>query len=503
MHVSKKNILGFSFSAEGNRSFSTWNPVLDQPNEDTVIEATLDEVDAAMQLAQKAFASYAQTSGKARAQFLKRIATLLDQKRDFLIEKYTLESGLPADRGVTELNRTIFQLETFATRISIEDWHVLQHDEADPMRKPVPKPAFRKITIPLGPVVVFGASNFPFAYSTAGGDTASALAAGCPVVVKSHPFHAGTSNLVAQLIQQAALETNMPDGVFSHLNAHGFEVGTALVAHPRTKAVGFTGSFDGGMALQRIAQARQIPIPVFAEMGSLNPVVILPDILELEADAIAEKLVHSITNNAGQFCTKPGVLFVLETPQTSAFLEILKTKFGSVLPQCMLHPLIAERYEQLKKQLVDFPQVERWVEVKADKPTVGSPQLSRTTASYFCAEPLLQQEVFGPHALVVMCANRHELMSCLDTLAGQLTATIFGTEDEFEKAPEIQLLLQEKAGRIILNGVPTGVEVCDSMHHGGPFPSTTDAHFTAVGVDAIWRFLRPVTIQGGSIGLAK
>lgn len=503
MHVSEKNILGFSLSAEGNRSFSTWNPVLDQPNEDTLIEATLDEVDAAMQLAQKAFASYAQTSGKARAQFLKRIATLLDQQRDFLIEKYTLESGLPADRGVTELNRTIFQLETFATRISIEDWNVLQHDEADPMRKPVPKPAFRKIAIPLGPVVVFGASNFPFAYSTAGGDTASALAAGCPVVVKSHPFHAGTSNLVAQLIQQAARETNMPDGVFSHLNAHGFEVGTALMAHPRTKAVGFTGSFDGGMALQRIAQARQIPIPVFAEMGSLNPVVILPEGLKLEADSIAQKLVYSITNNAGQFCTKPGLIFVLENPQTAMFLTLLKEKFVSVAPQCMLHPNIYRRYQALKEMVTGILGVEKWMEVTSENPNFGNPQLSMTNGSTFRNQPALQQEVFGPHALVIICNDQAELMACLDTLTGQLTATIFGTEDEFEEAPEIQLLLQEKAGRIILNGVPTGVEVCDSMHHGGPFPSTTDAHFTAVGVDAIWRFLRPVTIQGGSIGLAK
>lgn len=503
MQVSEKNILGFSASALGNNRFSTWNPLLNRPNEDSFIEATLEEVDAAMKLAHQAFASFSRTTANDRAQFLKRIATLLDQNRMQLIEKFSQESGLPADRGTVELNRTIFQLETFSHKISTEEWNLLQQDDADPNRKPLTKSAFRKIAIPLGPVVVFGASNFPFAYSTAGGDTASALAAGCPVVVKSHPFHAGTSNLVAQLIQQATQETGMPDGVFSHLNALGFEVGTSLVAHPLTKAVGFTGSFEGGTALQRIANSRTIPIPVFAEMGSLNPIVILPNGLESTASSIAEKLVFSITNNAGQFCTKPGLIFVLEDPQTTLFLTLLKEKFAFVAPQCMLHPNIYRRYQALKEMVAGISGVEKWIEVRSEIPNFGNPQLSLTNGSTFWNQPALQQEVFGPHALVIICKDQAEIMKCLDALNGQLTASLFANEEELNQHFELIHTLCQKAGRFILNGVPTGVEVCDSMHHGGPFPATTNSHFTAVGSDAIWRFLRPVTLQGTAFELAK
>lgn len=503
MQVSEKNILGFSLSAQGNNRFSTWNPLLNRANGDSFIEATLEEVDDAMKLAHQAFASFSRTTGNDRAQFLKRIAKLLDQNRMPLIEKFSQESGLPADRGTVELNRTIFQLETFADKILTEQWNLLQYDEADPNRKPLPKSAFRKIAISLGPAVVFGASNFPFAYSTAGGDTASALAAGCPVVVKSHPFHAGTSNLVAQLIQQAAQETGMPDGVFSHLNALGFEVGTSLVAHPLTKAVGFTGSFEGGMALQRIANSRTIPIPVFAEMGSLNPVVILPNGLESTASSIAEKLVFSITNNAGQFCTKPGLIFVIEDPQTATFLTLLKEKFVSVAPQCMLHPNIYKRYQELKETVTEISGVEKWIEVTSEIPNFGNPQLSMTNGSTFYSQPRLQQEVFGPHALVIVCKDQAELLECLDSLNGQLTASLFASEEELNPHSELIHTLCQKAGRFILNGVPTGVEVCDSMHHGGSFPATTNSHFTAVGSDAIWRFLRPITWQGSTFELAK
>lgn len=503
MQVSEKNILGFSVSAKGNKRFSTWNPLLNQANNDFFVEATLEEIDATMQLARRASTPFAVKSGKERALFLNRIAELLNHKRDFLIEKFIAESGLPADRANVELNRTIFQLETFATKISIDDWNVLQQDSADSQRKPIPKSAFRKIAIPLGPVVVFGASNFPFAYSTAGGDTASALAAGCPVVVKSHPFHAGTSNLVAQLIQQAAKDTEMPDGVFSHLNAEGYEIGSKLVAHPLTKAVGFTGSIEGGIALQRIANLRTIPIPVFAEMGSLNPVVILPEGLKLEADSIAQKLVYSITNNAGQFCTKPGLIFVLENPQTAMFLTLLKEKFVSVAPQCMLHPNINKRYQALKEMVTGILGVEKWMEVTSENPNFGNPQLSMTNGSTFRNQPALQQEVFGPHALVIICNDQAELMECLDTLNGQLTASLFVSEEELNQHSELIHTLCQKAGRFILNGVPTGVEVCDSMHHGGPFPATTEPFFTAVGSDAIWRFLRPISLQGSEKVLAK
>ncbi len=495
MQISPANVIGFSTSSKGQKTFQSFNPILNQEIEHSFFEATEDEIDAAMKLAKKAFPILAQTTGKSRAVFLREIASLLETNRAALIHHYSLESGLNAERGNVELNRTIWQLETFALTIENDNWDLLQQDEADLVRLPNPKPAFRKVAFPIGPVVVFGASNFPFAYSTVGGDTASALAAGCPVIVKSHPMHAGTSNLVAQLVIEAAEKTGMPDGIFSHLNAVDFEVGTQLVLHPNTKAVGFTGSFAGGMALQKLAQQRDEPIPVFAEMGSLNPIVILTEAMQHNGEKIALQITNSITQSAGQFCTKPGLLFVLRDNQLDNFLNELKTNFAAVKPQCMLHPNIWKRYNHGRETISSQENVATWIEMKTEKPNFGTPQISQTDGKTFQQNQKLQEEVFGPHSLLIVCEDMSEIQSCIQSLSGQLTASIFCSTEEMKSLSNILFDLQQIAGRIILNGVPTGVEVCDSMHHGGPFPATTDSRFTAVGKDAIWRFLRPISFQ--------
>ncbi len=495
MQISPANFIGFSTSSKGQKTFKSFNPLLNQEMDAFFFEATSEEINETMQLAKKAFPILAQTTGKSRALFLREIGNLLEINRSALIHQYTLESGLNAERGNVELNRTIWQLETFARTIEQENWDLLQQDEADLARLPHPKPAFRKVAFPLGPVVVFGASNFPFAYSTVGGDTASALAAGCPVILKSHPMHTGTSNLVAQLVIEAARKTGMPDGTFSHLNAVDFEVGTQLVLHPNTKAVGFTGSFAGGMALQKLSQQRNEPIPVFAEMGSLNPIVILPEAMQNDGTKIASQITNSITQSAGQFCTKPGLLFVLQHEHLDNFLSELKTNFAAIEPQCMLHPSIWKRYNHGREAISNQEKVAKWIEVKTEKPNFGTPQISKTDGKTFQQNRKLQEEVFGPHSLLIICEDLTVLHSCIQSLSGQLTASIFGTEVEIEQQSNLLFDLQQIAGRIILNGVPTGVEVCDSMHHGGPFPATTDSRFTAVGKDAIWRFLRPISFQ--------
>lgn len=495
MQISPANFIGFSTSSKGQKTFKSFNPLLNQEMDAFFFEATSEEIEETMQLAKKAFAILAQTTGKSHAVFLRKIGNLLETNRSALIHQYSLESGLNADRGNVELNRTIWQLETFARTIEQENWDLLQQDEADLARLPNPKPAFRKVAFPLGPVVVFGASNFPFAYSTVGGDSASALAAGCPVIVKSHPMHAGTSNLVAQLVIEAAQKTGMPDGTFSHLNAIDFEVGTQLVLHPNTKAVGFTGSFAGGMALQKLAQQRNEPIPVFAEMGSLNPIVILPEAMQHDSEKIALQITNSITQSAGQFCTKPGLLFVLQHKNLDNFLEHLKTNFAIVEPQCMLHPNIWKRYNHGRETISNQENVSTWIEVKTEKPNFGAPQISHTDGKTFQQNQKLKEEVFGPHSLLIICEDLAEMHNCILSLSGQLTASIFGSEAEIEQHSNLLFDLQQIAGRIILNGVPTGVEVCDSMHHGGPFPATTDSRFTAVGKDAICRFLRPISFQ--------
>jgi len=489
-----KNAIGFSLSSKSERTFQTFNPITGDLNPTHFFEATIEEVDAALVLAQEAFLQLKKISLEKRASFLLEIANEIAKLDDELIQMYCLESGLSEQRALTERSRTIFQLNSFSKEIINGDWIKASIDEADAATFP-PKPDLRKMMVGLGPVVVFGASNFPLAYSTAGGDTASAFAAGCPVIVKSHPMHAGTGELVAEAISRAAKKTEMPDGVFSNLNAQGFEIGQYLVQHPGVQAVGFTGSLKGGRALFDLANQREFPIPVFAEMGSVNPIVILPQILSEDLDLISSQITTSITNDAGQFCTKPGVIVISRSASSDEFVNELKKKVVKQISLPMLNSAIFDRFEERKKEVLSsnflsFSESDLLIENNIGRQTVVV-----VDAKQYLKQHLLQQEVFGPLSIVVLCDDLIQLNSIVDSFEGQLTISFFGTDSEMLANKNLVQIASRKAGRVIFNGVPTGVTVCPSMNHGGPYPATTDARFTAVGIDSMQRFLRPVTFQ--------
>ena len=489
------NLIGYQTSSEGTITFQTVNPITDQFHSALFIEATNAEVDRSAILAKTAYRTFSRTSTLERAHFLRAIAIELELHKTDLLATYISESGLNEQRAEVEFSRTTYQLQAFADVISLENWEIKHHVDADPNRIPTPKPQLTKYKLGIGPVVVFGASNFPFAYSTVGGDTSAALAAGCPVIVKSHPFHAHTSYKVAQLVIKVARELGLPEGVFSHVNATGYEVGKQLVQHTYVQGVGFTGSIQGGLALQQLAQEREVPIPVFAEMGSLNPVVILPSALEEQSESIANKLALSISQSSGQFCTKPGALFLLASAETDRFLESFKPIFEQQVSYSMVHPTIARAYTKRAKQVIDQTDVLLFAQgTKNEGCNLGIPQLSITDRITFDTNKLLQEEVFGPHALLVICEDQNELEQILENIPGQLTFSIFHNEENIQ-ASNLFYLAQEKAGRVILNGVPTGVEVSPAMQHGGPFPSSSDSRFTAVGNDSIERFSRGVAVQ--------
>jgi NADP-dependent aldehyde dehydrogenase len=487
------NLIGYHTSAEGTIIFQTINPITDQLHSELFIEATHAEVDRSAILAKNAYRIFSRTSSMDRSQFLRAIANELELHKTDLLATYISESGLNEQRAEVEFSRTTFQLQAFADLISSENWEIKHHVEADPNRIPTPK--LTKYKLGIGPIVVFGASNFPFAYSTIGGDTVAALAAGCPVIVKSHPFHAHTSYKVAQLVVKVAKELGLPEGVFSHVNATGYEVGKQLVQHPCIQGVGFTGSIQGGLALQQLAQQREVPIPVFAEMGSLNPVVIFPAAIQEQSESIANKLALSITQGSGQFCTKPGALFLIQSDETNYFLEIFKAQFEQQASYSMVHPTIASTYTKRAKHVLNQADVKIFAQGnETEACNLGVPQLSITDGKTFNTNTILQEEVFGPHALIVICEDQNELEQILENIPGQLTFSIFQTEENIQTS-NLFYLAQEKAGRVILNGVPTGVEVSPAMQHGGPFPSSSDSRFTAVGTDSIERFLRGVSIQ--------
>ncbi len=462
-------------------------------------DATLQEVDAALNEAHVTFLSYKNFSGKKRAAFLRSIAEEIEALGNELVQTAMAETNLPEARVIGERGRTTGHCRMFADFIEEGSWVEARVDTALPDRMPVPKPDIRKKLVPLGPVVVFGAANFPLAYSTAGGDTASALAAGCPVIVKAHPAHAQTSALVALAIGKAMAKTGMPKGVFQHLHGAGFEVGQALVKHPHTKAVGFTGSLAGGKALFDLANQRENPIPVFAEMSSINPVILLPESLESNFEATAKMLAASVTLSVGQFCTNPGLILAVEGGGLDKFIAHLAGEIGKSLPAAMLHEGIAANYVKKLAQTLaqkgvklEGQAVKEWE--RGDK-NQGRPTVASALASEFLKNPSLAEEVFGPFSLIIRCKDNHELTTVTSHLHGQLTASVVGDEAEISKHSSLMNILVEKAGRLIINGVPTGVEVCPSQNHGGPFPATTDSRFTAVGTDAIRRFARPVAYQ--------
>lgn len=459
-------------------------------------DASLEEIDVAVRESHFAFQSYKNLSATKRATFLSAIAKEIESLGQELVKTAMEETALPEARIVAERGRTIGHLNMFADYIEEGSWVEARIDTAKPDRAPVPKPDLRKMLVPLGPVVVFGAANFPLAYSTAGGDTASALAAGCTVIVKAHPAHAKTSQLVADAIERAAKANGIPKGVFQHVHGASFEVGQALVKHPLTKAVGFTGSFAGGKALFDLANQRQEPIPVFAEMSSINPVILLPESLKKNYADTAAKLATSMTTGVGQFCTNPGLVIAIEDEGLTDFIKTLAVKITEQYPEMMLHEGIAENYATKLKQAL----AQKGVTIEAEaQGNAGKRQgkaiVASTTGSTFMNNPLLAEEVFGPFSLLIRCADRHELHAVISKLHGQLTATLIGEEAELKEYQNCFRTLIEKAGRVIINGVPTGVEVCPAMQHGGPFPSTTDSRFTAVGTDAIKRFARPVAFQ--------
>lgn len=494
--ITGKNSIGSKLSKQGSQTYKTFNPKENTDTEWTFFEATSAEINEAVELATEAYRGYKGISGIKKAEFLNAIADEIEALGDELIHVYCKESGLPEGRARGERGRTMGQLRSFATLLQDGSWVEAVIEKGQPNREPMPKSDIRKMLYPLGPVVVFGASNFPLAFSTAGGDTASALAAGCPVIVKSHPMHAATGELVSSAIIKAAAKTQMPNGVFSNLNSSGIKVGQQLVKHPKIKAVGFTGSLNGGMALYKLANERKEPIPVFAEMGSINPVVMLPSALENDCHIWATKYASSITMGAGQFCTNPGLVLGLKGSKLDSFIAKLSKEILKLEPTCMLHPNIHSKFQEGKKELSGQNGVTITADYSksTDANTVG-PTILKVKGSNFLLNTKLHTEVFGPFSVVVSCEDASELEQILNQLEGQLTGTILGSEDELETYKGIVDGLQNRVGRILYNGVPTGVEVCSSMVHGGPFPASTDARFTSVGTSAIKRWVRPVSFQ--------
>ena len=496
MDIECRNRIGFDFSEGSGKTLQGVNPVSNTMIPDKFFTATSEDVDEAMHKAQTAFQKFSTTGWEERADFLESIADEMEALGDLLIHRASEETGLPEARIIGERGRTTGQLRMFAQYIRTGNWVEATIDTAITDRSPIPKPDLRKMMVPVGPVVVFGASNFPLAYSVAGGDTAAALAAGCPVLVKAHPGHPGTSALVGEAIIKAAQMHNMPDGTFSLLYDNGFAVGQALVGHPYTTAVGFTGSVGGGRALFDIAVKRPNPIPVFAEMGSTNPVILLPEALKARAKEVAQEYAASITLGVGQFCTNPGLLFGIKGEELEEFKSHLKTAFIGTNPGTMLHEGIGKAFMQKSNKMLSEPDVA--VLVESDKEATADqvrPTFATTKGSEFIKNPSLHEEVFGPFSMLIECENTDELDHCIKALHGQLTGTLIGEPDDFENHTALVYELQQKVGRLIFNGVPTGVEVCPSMMHGGPYPATTDSRFTAVGIHSIKRFLRPVAYQ--------
>jgi NADP-dependent aldehyde dehydrogenase len=497
MQLYGKHIIAGDFSKEGNNGFYGINPADGNELPVEFHEATHEEVERAVQQAEVAFQHYRKVSAKERAHFLERIGTEIMELGDELIHRCEKETGLPQQRLIGERARTVNQLKMFAELLREGSWVDARIDTAQPDRQPLPKPDIRQMQIALGPVGIFGASNFPLAFSVAGGDTASALAAGCSIVVKAHPSHPGTSEMVGRAITEAAKATHMPKGVFSLLHGQSPFVGMAIVNHPMIKAIGFTGSFKGGKALFDAAAKRDEPIPVYAEMGSVNPVFVLPGALKERQEEISQGLVNSVTLGVGQFCTNPGVVMSMESEESQQFIKKTGTLMDENMPGTMLSEKIAQGYQQQVSKFDTASGVKVVGKSKTSpSPNSSSGRVFQTDAATFLQNPELSEEVFGPSTLHVNAASKEELMRLAVNLEGHLTATLQATEADLREYADLVEILERKVGRLIINGYPTGVEVCHSMVHGGPFPATTDSRTTSVGTGAILRFSRPVCYQG-------
>ena len=477
-------------------TFHAINPANNERLKSKFTNATIEEINDGVQKATTAFAIYRKKDKNSIAAFLDQIADEILNLGDALLERCHLETGLPIARLQGERGRTITQLKLFATTVREGSWVDARIDTAIPDRVPLPKPDIRHILLPLGPVAVFGASNFPLAFSTAGGDTASALAAGCPVVVKGHEAHPGTSEMVAKAILKAIKICGMPEGTFSLVQGNSRTVGEALVKHAGIKAVGFTGSHAGGKALFDYANARPEPIPVFAEMGSTNPVFVLPGALEEKGEEIAIGMAGSITMGIGQFCTNPGLSFVQKSEGANKFYTELKHKISQVPAGVMLTPNIKKAYDKGIQKILDINLVEEFaVGLEENSPNSAMPRVFKTSMANFMENHSLATENFGPSSIVVEAQSKEAILEAARNLEGHLTATIFGTPKDFVEYQELFAVLELKVGRIVINSYPTGVEVCPSMVHGGPYPATTASQSTSVGTGAIKRFVRPVCFQ--------
>src|SRR5215203_2823341 len=480
----------------------------------TYEDASTKQIEEAVKQSWHAFKEYKKLNLKSRADFLRAIAASLQNSSAAIIKKAMQETNLEEARLAVEFKRTLFQLTSYAKACEEGAWLDIRintageqlqeerkktgQDSTNNRPLSLSKVDLRKMLIPLGPVVVFGASNFPFAYSTAGGDAACALAAGCPVIIKAHPAHAGTSEMVYDAIKEAVNHCKLSPFVFQHLQGASFDVGKRLVQHPLVKSVAFTGSFEGGKALFDWSNARPVPIPVFAEMGSVNPVFLLPQKLAQDTARIASMLSESITQSVGQFCTNPGIIVGVKSEALSKFLEMLGEAIKKIKPAKMLHSGIAKSFYKKRREALQQKGVSLIAEGTVEEENEGQSTVASTSGSTFLLNPILHKEVFGPYSLVVECKDEKELLQAALQMEGQLTTTLMATDDEVKNNTELVEVLKEICGRFVLNAVPTGVEVALAMHHGGPYPATTDSRFTAVGADSIKRFARPVCYQNWS-----
>jgi len=503
MELTGLSFIGNRRGSRGGAEFHGMNPQTGEALAPAFYSAIPGEVNDAVELAAAAFASYAQSSGKARAAFLRRAADGFESQRQELAERAHLETALPMPRLLGEVGRTANQLRLFAGVVEEGSWVQARIDPALPDRQPLPRPDIRSMLRPLGPVAVFGASNFPFAFSVAGGDTASALAAGCPVVVKAHPAHPGASEMAAAILAEAAAQEGLHPGVFSLIFDAGIEAGAALVRHPLLRAVALTGSLRAGRALMDMAAGRLDPIPCFTEMSSGNPVFVLPGALRKGPAALASGLFGSFTMGAGQFCTKPGIVLLPDAPETQDFVAELRRLVEQSQPFTLLTAGIAKEYQRATLERTGQ------VALAAEGASVEHHDGYAANAKLFAAdsqeflyetgrgpgELWLADEIFGP-STVIVSGDEIDMKLIAKGLGGHLTVTLLGTDEDLAKHRDLVHILEQKAGRLIFNGFPTGVEVTHAMVHGGPYPATSDPRFTSVGSLAIYRFARPVCFQG-------
>jgi len=497
MAATGRSLIGFREGADGKTTFRAFNPATGEPLEPEFQAATPEEIDLAATLAAEAFVSYRELPGAERAEFLNRIAANIEAAAEAIIERAHLETALPKPRLQAETARTCNQLRLFAKVIEEGSWVQARIDRPDPNRKPLPKPGIRSLLRPLGPVVVFSASNFPLAFSVAGGDTASAFAAGNPVIVKAHSAHPGTSQIVGEAIRGSVRASGLHEGVFSLIFGAGTSVGAALVQHPLIKAGGFTGSTGAGRALMNTACARPEPIPFYGELGSTNPVFILPGAMKARGQEIATGLYGSFTLGAGQFCTKPGLIFIGSGESSAAFLGELKNNVADAPQFALLTKGISSDYdhEASKREGQKDLTVVAEGAPRSANPFSARATLYQTSISSFVSDRELSEEHFGPSTLLINYESKQQILRAARNLEGHLTATIHGTEDDLREFADLISILENKVGRIIFNGFPTGVEVCHAMVHGGPYPASTDGRTTSVGTQAIFRFARPVCFQ--------